>query len=60
VKKIKEVERSKINRQVLEYLGNGGTIEKCDHTHNAAHNSPIKRNRKQQIAHQKKYNRIRG
>lgn len=57
-----EHERSRIiiQRQIADYLASGGNIEVVDHTANFEYRQPVKRSRKDQVAHMRRFGRVRG
>ena len=50
----KQAQRDKISSQVEQYLAQGGEISTHDHTSNSTWDQPVRRNRKDQIAHMRK------
>lgn len=44
--------------QVAQFLARGGTIDTVTHTDNHSHDQPIKRNWKDQIEYNKRFNKI--
>lgn len=56
----KDLQRIIIQRQVSEYLERGGEIQVIDHTANFEYRQPVKRSRKDQVAHMRRFGRVRG
>ena len=51
----KALQRLAIERQVAEYLARGGTVATIDHTDNHCHDQPVRRSRREQVDHMKRF-----
>lgn len=56
----KEADHITIDKDVAAFLAKGGKIKQIDHTDNYSFNQPVKRTRKEQVKHNKRFNLMMG